>query len=484
MSTLALQMRQHLTLTPRLQQSLRLLQLSSLEFQQELRQALDTNPFLEDVQVSGDDDTRTPFDQAEQAAESAESADAPNLVTAEEGPRDNEMSYTAETSMRGSAMRRSGDSYDLEPSERIVMEPSLHEHLHEALCLYPLNPRDRAAARTLIDALDDDGYLRQTLTELAETVADSDVCFNEQELTVALRLVQSVDKPGLAARSLSECLLLQLNAMPAGRPDVECAKTIVEHHLERLARRETAEIQRRIGCDTRTLRAACALVRKLDPRPGNHYGSASGDYVVPDVIVRQVNGRWVVTVNPAVMPRARVHKLYAELFAKSSESVQSPLGQQLQEARWLIRNAQKRFDTIQRVGECIVARQRDFFRYGAIALKPLVLRDIAEELDLHESTISRATGNKYMATPHGVFEFKHFFPRKLEAAGRGACSAAAAKVLIREMITAEAAGEPLSDVTLAHRLAGRGVVLARRTVTKYRQAMKILPAELRRRVPI
>ncbi|MBN3725442.1 RNA polymerase factor sigma-54 [Burkholderia sp. Ac-20379] len=484
MSTLALQMRQHLTLTPRLQQSLRLLQLSSLEFQQELRQALDSNPFLEDVQVSGDDDTRTPFDQAEQAAESAESADAPNLVTAEEAPRDNAFSYTAETALRGSAMRRSGDSYDMEASERVVMEPSLHEHLHESLCLYPLNPRDRAAARTVIDALDDDGYLRQTLAELAETVADSDACFSEQELTVALRLVQSVDKPGLAARSLSECLLLQLNAMPAGRPDVECAKTIAEHHLERLARRETAEIQRRIGCDTRTLRAACALVRKLDPRPGNHYGSASGDYVVPDVIVRQVSGRWVVTVNPAVMPRARVHKLYAELFAKSSESAQSPLGQQLQEARWLIRNAQKRFDTIQRVGECIVARQRDFFRYGAIALKPLVLRDIAEELDLHESTISRATGNKYMATPHGVFEFKHFFPRKLEAAGRGACSAAAAKVLIREMITAEAAGEPLSDVALAHRLAGRGVVLARRTVTKYRQAMKILPAELRRRVPV
>ncbi|UVS95421.1 RNA polymerase factor sigma-54 [Burkholderia glumae] len=482
-ATLALQMRQHLTLTPRLQQSLRLLQLSSLEFQQELRQALDTNPFLEDVQISGDDDTRTPFDEATAAAESAETSEPASLVTAEPGPRDGELSYTAEPSMRGS-LRRSNESFDVEPSDRLVLEQSLHEHLHEALCLYPLNTRDRAAARTIIDALDDDGYLRQSLAELAATIADSDACFSEQELAVALRLVQSLDKPGLAARSLSECLMLQLNAMPGGRDDVECAKVIAEHHLERLARRETAEIQRRIGCDTRTLRAACALVRKLDPRPGNHFGGASGDYVVPDVIVRQVSGRWVVTINPAVMPRARIHKLYAELFAKSSESAQSPLGQQLQEARWLIRNAQKRFDTIQRVGECIVARQRDFFRYGAIALKPLVLRDIAEELDLHESTISRATGNKYMATPHGTFEFKHFFPRKLEAAGRGACSAAAAKVLIREMIAAEPGGEPLSDVALAQRLAGRGVVLARRTVTKYRQAMKILPAELRRRVPV
>ncbi len=483
-ATLALQMRQHLTLTPRLQQSLRLLQLSSLEFQQELRQALDTNPFLEDLQASGDDEARTPFDEATQAAESAESADAPNVITAEAGPNDGDHAYTAEPTMRGGSRSHSGDSFDMEASERLVREPSLHEHLHEALCLYPLNVRDRAAARTIIDALDDDGYLRQSLEEIAETIADSDSCFSEQELTVALRLVQSLDKPGLAARSLSECLTLQLDAMPADRPDVACAKTIAAEHLERLARRETAEIQRRIGCDTRTLRAACALVRKLDPRPGNHYGGASGDYVVPDVIVRQVSGRWVVTVNPAVMPRARIHKLYAELFAQSSESAQSPLGQQLQEARWLIRNAQKRFDTIQRVGECIVARQRDFFRYGAIALKPLVLRDIAEELDLHESTISRATGNKFMATPHGTFEFKHFFPRKLEAAGRGACSAAAAKVLIREMISAEPAAEPLSDVTLAQRLAGRGVVLARRTVTKYRQGMKILPAELRRRVPV
>lgn len=483
-ATLALQMRQHLTLTPRVQQSLRLLQLSSLEFQQELRQALDTNPFLEDVQVSGDDDTSTPFDEATATAERIESVDAPNVVTVEPAPdADGEPGYTAELSLRGAA-RRTSDVLEHEPSERLVLEPSLREHLHEALCLYPLGDRDRAAARMVIDALDDDGYLRQTLAELASAMADPAACFSEQELSVALRVVQSLDKPGLAARSLSECLGLQLNAMPVTRPDVDCAKTIVEHHLERLARRETAEIQRRVGCDTRTLRAACALVRRLDPRPGNHFGGTQGDYVVPDVIVRQVRGRWVVSVNPAVMLRARIHKLYAELFAQSSESAQSPLGQQLQEARWLIRNAQKRFDTIQRVGECIVARQRDFFRYGAIALKPLVLRDIAEELGLHESTISRATGNKYMATPHGTFEFKHFFPRKLEAAGRGACSAAAAKVLIRDLIAAESGGEPLSDVALTQRLAGRGVVLARRTVTKYRQAMKILPADLRRRVPV
>ncbi|KVD80627.1 RNA polymerase sigma-54 factor [Burkholderia sp. ABCPW 14] len=488
-ATLALQMRQHLALTPRLQQSLRLLQLSSLEFQQELRQALDTNPFLEDMQSTDDDTAMAAATPGEPPAEADARADDRyadgdgGAVAADASPPvGQDVPFTAELSARVSS-RRSGDASDLEPGDWMTAEPSLHEHLHDALRLYQLTRRDRALARMIIDALDDDGYLRQALPELA-AAADPLLHPTDQELLVALRLVQSLDQPGIGARSLSECLLLELGAMPAGTPGIEYAREIAAHHLERLARRETAEMQRRLGCDARTLHIACALVRRLDPRPGNQYGSAAGNYVVPDVIVRQVRGEWIVTINPAVMPRARIHRRYAELFAQSSGSHQSPLGQQLQEARWLIRNAQKRFDTIQRVGECIVARQRDFFRYGEIALKPLVLRDIADELGLHESTISRATGNKYMATPHGTFEFKHFFPRKLEAAGKGACSAAVAKVLIRDMIAAERAADPLSDVTLAQRLAGRGIVLARRTVTKYRQAMKIPPADLRRRAPV
>ncbi|OMU04028.1 RNA polymerase factor sigma-54 [Burkholderia pseudomallei] len=489
-ATLALQMRQHLALTPRLQQSLRLLQLSSLEFQQELRQALDTNPFLEDVQSPDDDAAEAAPKPGETPAADANARADDGYAERDEGPFATDASppagqdvpLTAELSARGSS-RRSDDASDLEPGDWMTAEPTLHEHLHDALRLCQLTRRDRTLARMIIDALDDDGYLRQALPELA-AAADPLLHPAEQELLVALRLVQSLDQPGIGARTLSECLLLQLDAMPADTPGVECAKEIAAHHLERLARRETAEMQRRIGCDTHTLRIACALVRRLDPRPGNQYGSTAGNYVVPDVIVRQVRDDWLVTINPAVMPRARIHRRYAELFAQSSGSNQSPLGQQLQEARWLIRNAQKRFDTIRRVGECIVERQRDFFRYGEIALKPLVLRDIADELGLHESTISRATGNKYMSTPHGTFEFKHFFPRKLEAAGKGACSAAVARVLIRDMIAAEQAIDPLSDVALAQRLAGRGIVLARRTVTKYRQAMKIPPAELRRRAPL
>ncbi|HDR9438106.1 TPA: RNA polymerase factor sigma-54, partial [Burkholderia multivorans] len=283
--TLALQMRQHLALTPRLQQSLRLLQLSSLEFQQELRQALDTNPFLEDGQ--GDDEAAAPDPAAEAAAPEA----APERDDVR--PVDGELSYTAAPAPRGGS-RQGEDGGDLSPGEWMAAEPSLHQHLHEALRLYPLNRRDREAARLVIDALDDDGYLRQELGDLLGA-ADPALLLSERDLSVALRLVQMLDRPGIAARSLSECLLLQLDAIPAGTPALPEAKAIAREHLERLARRETAEIQRRIGCNEQTLQAACALVRGLDPRPGNHYGSTRGDYVVPDVIVRQVRDEWVVT---------------------------------------------------------------------------------------------------------------------------------------------------------------------------------------------
>jgi RNA polymerase sigma-54 factor len=309
---------------------------------------------------------------------------------------------------------------------------------------------------------------------------DADEVLDEDRLRVALRVVQTLDRPGIGARSLSECLALQLEAMPPDTPHRDLAHRIVTQHLERLARRESGEMQRQLGCDAQSLQAACALVRRLDPKPGNQYGRADGGYVVPDVIVRQVRGRWVVSVNPAIEPRARIHKLYAEMFARSDQASRSPLAQQLQEARWLIRNAHKRCETILRVGECIVARQKAFFQYGEIALRPMLLRDVADELGLHESTVSRATGNKYMATPRGIFEFKRFFPRELETRTGGTCSAAAVRVLIKEMIDAEDPRDPLSDVVLTHELEKQGVRVARRTVTKYRQMMKLPAAEMRR----
>jgi RNA polymerase sigma-54 factor len=495
MPSIELRTRQSLALTPRLQQSVRLLQLSSLEFQQELRTALDTNPFLEydstdteDVALAG----ATPGDDAGAMPATAAAATAtaePESLPAEADGGDT-MESAAQDDMPGdfsgdyssrSSMRQNGDAERSDPAEWARSQPTLREQLHDSLRLYRLDDRDRAVARFIIEALDDDGYLRQSLSDLAASV-DLQPELTEAELLVALRLVQSLDRPGLGARSLSDCLSLQLNALSPDTPGRDVACLVVEHHLERLARREQAELQKQIGCSAEELRVACALVRKLDPKPGDSYGCAEDNYVVPDVIVRQVRNKWVVSVNPAVQPRARIHRMYAELFAQSAGASRSPLAQQLQEARWLIRNAQQRFDTIQRVAECIVAHQKAFFQYGEIALKPMVLRDVAEELGLHESTISRATGNKYMATPRGIFEFKHFFPRELGTESGGTCSAAAVRALLKEMIAAENTHDPLSDVTLARMLADQGVLVARRTVAKYRHMMKVPPAELRRQV--
>ncbi|OAJ62204.1 RNA polymerase factor sigma-54 [Paraburkholderia ginsengiterrae] len=493
MPSIELRTRQSLALTPRLQQSVRLLQLSSLEFQQELRTALDTNPFLEYDSSETEDvalATVTPGEDAGglPAADTVATAEADSLpaeagadgTLASAGQDEMPGDFAGEYGSHGST-RQNGDSASSDPGEWARSQPTLREQLHDALRLCRLDDRDLAVARFIVEALDDDGYLRQDLADLASTV-DLEPELTEAELLVALRLVQSLDRPGLGARSLSECLALQLNALPADTPGRDVARQIVEHHLERLARREQAELQKQIGCEAEELRVACALVRKLDPKPGDCYGRAEDNYVVPDVIVRQVRNKWVVTINPAVQPRARIHRMYAELFAQSSGTSRSPLAQQLQEARWLIRNAQQRFDTIQRVAECIVAHQRAFFQYGEIALKPMVLRDVADELGLHESTISRATGNKYMATPRGIFEFKHFFPRELGTESGGTCSAAAVRALLKEMIAAENTRDPLSDVTLARMLAAQGVLVARRTVAKYRHLMKLPPAELRRQV--
>ncbi|MGF6732585.1 RNA polymerase sigma-54 factor [Paraburkholderia youngii] len=494
MPSIELRTRQSLALTPRLQQSVRLLQLSALEFQQELRTALDTNPFLEydsseaeDVALAG----TTPADGEDANVSAADTLAAvePDGLPAENsasdtlesaGQDDMPADFSGDYGSRSSA-RQNGDADGSDPAEWARSQPTLREQLHDALRLYRLDDRDRAVARFIIEALDEDGYMRQSLADLADSV-DLEPTLTEEELLVALRLVQSLDRPGLGARSLSECLALQINALPANTPGRDVARQIAEHHLERLARREQAELQKQIGCSAEELRVACALVRKLDPKPGNCYGRAEDNYVVPDVIVRQARNKWVVSINPAVQPRARIHRMYAQLFAQSAGASRSPLAQQLQEARWLIRNAQQRFDTIQRVAECIVAHQKAFFQYGEIALKPMVLRDVADELGLHESTISRATGNKYMATPRGIFEFKHFFPRELGTESGGTCSAAAVRALLKEMIAAENTRDPLSDVTLAKMLADQGVLVARRTVAKYRHLMKVPPAELRRQL--
>ncbi|MCY0387629.1 RNA polymerase factor sigma-54 [Robbsia sp. Bb-Pol-6] len=504
--SIELRARQSLTLTPRMQQSVRLLQLSALEFTQEVNNALATNPFLEAEENAQSGNGEAPAqgtnlaasgqaDPREMSLDGGSGEREPSSDNSAETSRDNDVEgvgntdnlnseggeYASDSYSSDSYSSRSGtgDGDGFEAGDWMHVVPNLREKLHQSLRLSPLMGRDRLAAQIVIESLEDDGYLRQSLDELVE-LGDCDPPLSTDEFANAVRLVQTLDQPGIAARSLAECLTLQLEALPEETPHRLLAIELVNNYLEKLAKREHAELQKRLGCDAEAVRAIAALIRTLDPKPGESAAVQENNYVIPDVIVRQVKGRWAVAINPAVMPRARVHRMYAEMFAQSEGSSRSPLAQQLQEARWLLRNVQQRFSTIQRVAETIVAHQRAFFDYGEIALKPLVLRDVADELDLHESTVSRATGNKYMATPRGIFEFKHFFPRELGTESGGTCSAAAVRALLKEMISAEPGNAPLSDVTLAKLLAQQGVIVARRTVAKYRRLMKVPPAEMRR----
>ena len=475
-ATYDMRVRQQLSLTPRLQQSVKLLQMSALEFTQELQQAIANNPFLEE-------DDQDPAVKAEESVLPVD-RNAGEAVQAEGSEtRDPEPPPFDPEPYAGSypTSRVRDDDGDDRPDigQWTHSSVGLHDYLHQQLCGYRLGERDRLLAEIIIEALDEDGYLRQDLDELATTLAVTPPP-TKDEWMVALTLVQHLDAPGLAARSLGECLRLQLEAYDADTPGRALAIAIADQYLDLMARRETAELRRKLGCNEEELAVACRLIRSLTPRPGLAFAEPESDHIVPDVIVRKVKNKWVITTNPAVMPKARLHQAYANLFRKARCDDRAPLAQELQEARWLIRNVEQRFATIQRVAEAIVAHQRTFFDYGEIALKPLVLRKVAEELDLHESTVSRATNNKYMATPRGVFEFKHFFSRELATDTGGRCSAAAVRALIRDMIAAENRRDPLSDVALTRMLAEQGVVVARRTVTKYRDLMKVPPAELRK----
>ncbi len=449
---IALRLRQHLTLTPQVQQALRLLQMSALEFAQEMDQALSSNPFLEET---GDTQPTTPRETSSSSIE--------EVVVPQEAP-----------AAGGGGAERDHEEW----SGASEAQPTLREHLREQLMISPMGSRDRALAHMVIDSLDDDGYFKLSFDELAALVpAEHDV--RAEDFLASLRLVQSLDPAGVAARSLEECLELQLLALDADTPGRPCALDIVRgRHLQLLGNREWARLQHAVACDEQTLHTARALIRTLDPKPGHRFGSPEARYVVPDVVVRKVRERWVASINPASLPRVRLNRAYAE--ALQSRGSSQSLSRQLQEARWLLRSIEQRFATIQRVADAIVARQRGFFEYGEVAMKPLTLKLIAGELGLHESTVCRVTNSKYMATPRGLFEFKHFFSRRLATESGGAASATAVRAVMRELIAAEDPRAPLSDAELARLLAQQGLRVARRTITKYRALMRLPSVDVRR----
>ena len=459
---IALRLRQHLTLTPQVQQALRLLQMSALEFAQEMEQALSANPFLEDA--------------AENAALPREAAGTESVSTESISTASvDEVVVPQEPSFSSGVSDRDQEEW----SGASEATPTLREHLREQLMISQMGERDRALAHMIIDSLDDDGYFKLEFEELAALVPpEHDV--RPEDFLAALRLVQSLDPAGVAARSLEECLDLQLATLDPETPGRDCARAIVRgKHLQLLGNREWARLQHAVACDESSLHVARALIRTLDPKPGHRFGAPEARYVVPDVIVKKVRDRWVATINPASLPRVRLNRAYADALQNRSASNQS-LSRQLQEARWLLRSIEQRFATIQRVADAIVARQRGFFEYGEVAMKPLTLKLIAGELGLHESTVCRVTNNKYMATPRGLFEFKHFFSRRLATESGGAASATAVRAVLRELIAAEDPRAPLSDAELARLLAQQGLRVARRTITKYRALMRLPSVDVRR----
>lgn len=455
---------QQQTLSPRLQHAVRLLQLSSLEFGQEIKTLQGRNPFLDfDGEAGFESDER-----GEPAAASSQEAESSSFDEDREA-------------WLGDANRlvRQHEVGTASALDYLPTATSLAQHLHFQLSLMRLLPRELALAHAIVDSLDDDGYLRTPLEELLPPQSP-ELPVDPSELLEALQLVQTLDPQGVGARDLQECLTLQL-------PAIDCpleralAAHIVEHELEAMARHQWAALARKLGCTAEQLDVVCRRIRQLDPRPGWRHGAAQTRYITPDVLVRKQRGRWTATLNSSVVPRVSLNKTYAELLTQHGGGTGTELAHHLQEARWTLRNIEQRFSTIASVAQAIVDRQKHFFDYGPMAMKPLGLREIAEELDMHESTVSRVTSNKYMATPAGVFELKHFFSRAHVSRNGNACSPTAIRGLVLRILESEPAGTALSDAEIARRLGMQGLDVARRTVTKYRQMLRIESCDLRRK---
>lgn len=474
--TLQFRLSQHLTLTPQLQQSIKLLQLSTVELNQEIERMLMENPVLE-REDSEDGSAPVPgFVPPEEGVSLPEASRESPPETAE--PAGDEWQPDFSMSPRTA-------SDDDEDADRAFIAPestSLRHHLYEQLSLTNLPQRDRVLIGMLIDALDDDGYLTQPLEEISELLpAEADAGI--EDLGIALRHLQNMEPAGVGARSPSECLQLQIRAMrPPDESEakiIRLAAGIVEKHLEVLALRDYSRLKQLTGVSDDELRAAQRLILKLNPHPGAAFSSTETRYVIPDVIVRRIKGVWRASLNRDAMPKLRVNRLYASLLAANRNGAGSMSGQ-LQEARWLIKNVQQRFDTILRVSQAIIDRQRHFFEHGEVAMRPMVLREIAETLGLHESTISRVTTQKYMATPRGTYELKYFFGSHVSTETGGACSATAIRALIKQLVAAEDTKSPLSDSRISQILSQQGIVVARRTIAKYRESLQIPPVNLRK----
>ncbi|MFO7639933.1 MAG: RNA polymerase factor sigma-54 [Candidatus Competibacteraceae bacterium] len=480
--SLQLRLGQQLTMTPQLQQAIRLLQLSSLELQGEVQAVLDSNLMLE----RADDPQDLPVPPETLAAQAAADSSAETEVGAkadqlpDELPVDSVWEDIYESSDGATSYSR-GEDEEWDPYERYAgAGESLHDHLYWQMRLTPFDDRALLVATAIIDAIDESGYLRQSLEEICQGLRD-ECAVTPTEAEAVLKLVQHFDPQGVGARSPAECLLLQLEALPEDTPWLAEARCLVESHLELLADRDFTGLMRRLKVSREELQGIISLIQSLDPHPGAHWSNVAPQYVIPDVIVYRQKHVWRVELNAENSPKLRINARYAALARQAGQSDDKVyLKNHLQEARWFLKSLQNRNETLLKVATCIVERQREFLERGDEYMKPLILRDIAETLSMHESTISRVTTQKYLHTPRGIYELKYFFSSHVGTSDGGECSSTAIRAMIRKLIQAEDPGKPLSDHKIAGLLGAEGIQVARRTVAKYREAMSIPPSSDRK----
>ena len=482
-------------MTPQLQQAIRLLQLSTLDLQQEIQQALDSNPLLEVVEeeteggpeTDAEDSTANsdgPMQSLEQGADDTDTADwdnsDPQMAMPEELPVDTQWDDLLPSA---SAPPPSQDDYpDGDFEARNAGSDSLREQLMWQLGLTRLSDTDRLIAMALIDATDDNGRLVAELEEIHESLTD-ELDIELDEVVAVLHRLQQFEPAGVCTRDLQECLLVQLRQLPSDTPWLEQARIILTRHLNQLGSGDYSQILRRTRLSEDQLKEVMGLIQTLDPNPGQNAVQQDVEYVVPDVFVSKKNGRWLVELNPDIAPKLRINSNYAGLIKRADNSADNTfLRDNLQEARWFLKSLYSRNETLMKVATKIVEHQRNFLEYGEEAMKPLVLHDIAELVEMHESTISRVTTQKYMHTPRGIFELKYFFSSHVATTAGGECSSTAIRALIRKLVAAESPRKPLSDNKIAQLLEGQGIQVARRTIAKYRDTLMIPPSNERKRL--
>ncbi|MDR0769813.1 MAG: RNA polymerase factor sigma-54 [Burkholderiales bacterium] len=468
--TLNLKVSQQLTLSPQLQQAIRLLQLSTQEVLEEIERALEENPLLEKDADESESAFETSLDAPTSSETTAASSDAAlDHFDASDPPEKEDFVLTSDEG----GMAAADEDYTFQPAAGV----SLREHLLSQLALTPVDDATRAVVQALIDELDDNGYLA-TAFEAFRSYFSSPEALTQKLFDDALCLLQNFDPVGVGARTPSECLALQLQALPDS-PEQQTALIVVERHLPLLAARDFTGLRKTIGVREDLLRDACAIIRRLNPKPGRAFDNDRVNHIIPDIIVYRQSHRWKARLNDDAVPKIRINAVYAEMLSAKDASL-SGWSNRLQEARWLVRNIQQRFETILRVSQAIVEQQQRFFDHGPLAMKPMILKDIADLLGLHESTISRVTTQKYMLTPQGTVELKYFFGSHVATSAGGAASSTAIRALIKKIIEAEPPTAPLSDQRITELLDKEGIMVARRTVAKYREALSIPPAHQRK----